>query len=99
QFEPQLDLTRLALQAALGESRRLAGGGGEALVAVAARPAARDHQPLAIRHQLGLGAVDPADDRPGRHRDQAVLPALAVLALSLAVLAPAGAEVPAAPER
>ena len=99
QLEAQLDLTRLALEAALREPRRLPRGGGEALVAVTARAAARDHDPLAVGEQLGLRAVEAQDDRPGRHRNDAVRPALPVLALALAVLPAPGAEVPAPPER
>ena len=99
QLQPQLDLAGLALEPALGEARRLPGRGREALVAVAAGAAARHDQPLPVGEQLGLRAVQPVDDGARRDRDHPVLPALAVLALALAVLAAAGAEVPAAPER
>ena len=53
---------------------------------VAARPAARDHQPLTVLEQFRLRAVDAQHHRPGRDRNQPVFPSLAVLALALSVL-------------
>src|SRR5262245_1490129 len=99
QLQPQLDLTRLPLEPALGEPRRLLGGGCEALVPVAAAAPTSHHHPLAIGQQLGLRAVEPGDDGAGRDRDQLVSATLPVHPLALAVLAPPRPEVFASPKR
>ena len=99
QLQAQLDLARLALEAALREPRCLSRRGRETLVPVAARPAARDHQPLTVLEQLRLRAVDAQHHRPGRDRNQPVFPSLAVLALALPVLPATRPEMPAAAQR
>ena len=67
QLQPQLEPALLARQAALGEARRLARGRGEALVALAARAAARDRRALARRRAAPSGARrdrPPSSSRP-----------------------------------
>ena len=90
QLQPQLDPARLAREPALGEARRLAGRGGEALVAVPADAAARDDRPLARLDEVEALALEALDLGPGRHRDDLVVAARPVALLALAVAAAAG---------
>ena len=65
QLEAQLDPARLALEAPLGEARSLAGGAGEALVAVATQPAGRHDRALAGLDQVVATASRPSTSVPG----------------------------------
>ena len=105
QLQPQLDPARLAGQPALGEPRRLAGGRGEALVALAARAAARGERALPVREQLPAPsgevlalAVGREASVPGGTRISSVSPSAPWRWEPSAVAAAAGAEVARAPE-
>ena len=74
QLEAQLDPTGLALEPPLGKARRLAGGAGEALVAVASQAPRSHHGALAGLDQVVAAALEAVDLGAGRHQDQLVLP-------------------------
>ncbi len=60
QTQPQREPPLLARQAALGKARRLARGGGEALVAMASAAAARERRTLSVVQQLPATALQVA---------------------------------------
>ena len=96
QLQPQLDPSRLALEAALGKARGLAGGAGEALVAVTAGAARGDDRLLPGLDQVVAAPLEPLDLGAGRHGDDVVRAArpvtLAALAVATAPGAPVGRE-------
>ena len=98
QLQPQLDPPRLALEPTFRESRCLAGRGGEALVAVAARAPRATTTALAVGEQLGLGAVEAVTTVPGGTATSRSSPRSPCCRLPSPCPTP-GAEVPAAPER
>ncbi len=93
QLEAQLDPARHAFEAPLGEARSLAGGAGEALVAVATQPAGRHDRALAGLDQV-VAALERLDLGAGRHQDLLVPAARPVLLLAPPVTPALGPEVP-----
>ena len=88
----------LARQAALGEPRRLARGGGERLVAAPARAAAGDRDLLAGPHEVVAAAVPALDVGARRHGDHEPVAVGAGHQLAQAVPAALGLEAPAPAE-
>ena len=99
QLQPQLDPVRFAAWSLLGEARRLARRGGEAIVAVPAAAAVSHHRPLPGLDQVDPAAVDRAAWVPGRYRDLPILPPRPVPVRPFPVSSPLRPEVLAAPQR
>ncbi len=91
QLQPQLDPTGFPLEPALREPRRLARGGGEALVAVSPGAARRDHRTLACGDQVIAAPLEPLHLGPGRDRHDDVVAASAVALAALPTSASPGA--------
>ena len=99
--QPQLQLDPAGgpLYPALGEARRLAGGVGEALVAVSPATARGDDRALPRLDQVVALTVEAVDGRARRHEDDLVLPARPVLPGPFAMSPALGAEVRGEPHR
>jgi hypothetical protein len=87
QLQPQLNPAGVAREPALGEARRLPGGGREALVAVTADAAAGDDRPLSRLDEVVALALEAVGLRTGRNGDHLVGTASPMALLALAVAA------------